>query len=163
MEGGPEHAAWAVAIQDSALGVLMRDSFVLYPIANLGHIFGLAFFVGSIALLDLRLLGIGRAVPLPALARLLNPIILGALALQIVSGALLFSADAGHVWDNPVFRIKIALIALGLVNAAWFRWRFGARYEGWDADPPAAGRAHAAISLFGWMLTAAAGRLIAYF
>lgn len=50
----------------------------------------------------------------------------------------LFSADAGHVWDNPAFRIKTALIALGLVNAAWFRWRFGARHEGWDADPPAA-------------------------
>lgn len=69
-----------MAIQDPALGALMRDPFALYPIANLGHIFGLVFFVGSIALLDLRLLGIGRAAPLPALARLLNPIILGARA-----------------------------------------------------------------------------------
>jgi hypothetical protein len=163
MEGGPDHAAWAVAIQDSALGALMRDSFVLYPIANLGHIFGLIFFVGSIALLDLRLLGVGRAVPLPALARFLGPIVLAALALQIASGVLLFSADAGHVWDNRVFRLKMALVALGLANAAAFRWRWGTSYETWDADPPAAGRAQAAASLAGWVLVAASGRLIAYF
>ena len=157
------HAAWAVAIEDSALGAFIRGSFVLYPIANLGHIFGLTFFVSAIVLLDLRLLGFGRGVALPAAARALGPIALGALALQLVSGATLFTADAAHLWANPVMRIKATLIALGLANAVAFRLLWQHRLEGWDAAPPALGRAQAAASLAGWIAVAACGRLIAYF
>jgi len=157
------HAAWAQAIEDSALAGFVRESFVLYPIANLGHVFGLTFFVGSIALLDLRLLGLGRAVPVAAAARLLRAVALGALALQLASGTVLFVADAAHLWANPVFRIKAALLAFGLANALAFRALWRERLAGWDDAPPPLGRAQAAASLAGWIAVAACGRLIAYF
>jgi hypothetical protein len=163
VEGQP-HAAWAQALEDSALGAVMRDSLVLYPLANLGHIFGLVFFVGSIARLDLRLLGAGRRfVDAAAASRVLTPVALAGLTLQVASGFALFSADAAHTWPNPVFRIKVTLIALGLANALAFRLLWNARLASWDADGPALGRAQAAASLAGWLAVAACGRLIAYF
>ncbi len=93
MEGhaGP---GWAAALEASGLGVLMRESAVLYPLANIAHILGLVLFAGSILLLDLRLLGSARSLPALAVARALTPLMLFGLAVQIASGVLLFSADA---------------------------------------------------------------------
>ena len=156
--------AWALALENSALGAFVRDSFVLYPIANVGHILGLIFFVGSIALLDLRLLGFGRRwVAADAAARALTPIALAGLALQLASGFTLFSADAAHLWVNPVLKLKATLLALGLANAIAFRLLWQARLATWDESAPAVARAQAAASLAGWLAVAACGRLIAYF
>ena len=164
MDGTSLAPAWAVALENSALSAFIRDSFVLYPIANLGHIFGLVFFVGSIALLDLRLLGYGRRwIAAEAAARALTPVALAGLALQLASGFVLFSADAAHLWVNPVTRIKATLLALGLINAIAFRWLWNARLATWDETAPAIARAQAAASLAGWLAVAACGRLIAYF
>ena len=156
--------AWALALENSALGAFVRDSFVLYPIANVGHILGLIFFVGSIALLDLRLLGFGRRwVAADAAARALTPVALAGLALQLASGFTLFSADAAHLWVNPVLKLKATLLALGLANAIAFRLLWQARLATWDEAAPAVARAQAAASLAGWLAVAACGRLIAYF
>jgi hypothetical protein len=82
------------------------------------------------------------------------------LALQIVSGAVLLSADAMPVMVNPAFRFKMAMFALGLVNVAAFRWRFGGRLT---AEAPLDGAAwFAALSLTSWLCVLLAGRFIAY-
>ena len=51
------------AIEMSALGVAMRQSLWLYPIVEIVHLAGIALLFGSIAILDLRLLGLSRAIP----------------------------------------------------------------------------------------------------
>jgi hypothetical protein len=155
--------AWAAALEASALGVLMRDSAVLYPIANLAHILGLILLVGSMVVLDLRLLGWGRAVPVPSAKGLLTPIAIGGFVLLLISGTALFSADARPLWANPVVRIKAALVVAMVANAAFFNVAWRRRLARWDEDAPAAGRAQAALSLMGWLGVAACGRLIAYF
>ncbi|MBX3502151.1 MAG: hypothetical protein KF889_22145 [Alphaproteobacteria bacterium] len=141
----------------------MRDSTWIYPLANLGHIVGLALLVGPIVALDLRLLGIGRAVSVAGLSRTLTPIAITGLLLQIVSGLLLFIADAAALVANNVFLIKAALFALGIANAIAFRGLWRHALEGWDSAPPALGRAQAALSIAFWFGVAISGRLIAYF
>ena len=55
----------------------------------------------------------------------------------VVTGVLLFTADATAVWNNPVFAYKLALIALGLVNITVFHFGVWRSAKHWPADAPA--------------------------
>jgi uncharacterized protein DUF6644 len=153
-----------LALQESALGHVMRSSPVLYPAAEILHIIGFVLLVGSIIALDLRLLGIGRAIAIQPLARLLLPLSRIGFVVAIGMGFLLFSADAAHVVRNPAFQAKLLLIAAALLNiliAHAGPWRRLA--AGWDGETPAGAKATACASLLLWLSTLTAGRLIAYF
>jgi len=158
----PVGPAWAEAVEDSGLGVLMRESLLAYPAANLLHIFGIMLLVGPILALDLRLLGFARAVALPAASKLLTPIAVAGLLLLIVSGPPLFAADAGPLALHPLMQIKMALLALAIANALLFRRLWRHRLADWDTAPPAFGRAQAGASILLWLAVASCGRLIAY-
>lgn len=148
--------ALAAAAEASALGTSMRGSALAYPVANTLHLLGLVLLLGSIGLLDLRILGAFPALPLQALARALTPLGLAGLALLALTGALLFAADARALVGNPAFRWKLALIAAALLNAVVFRAL-------WRGHPPGAPlKAMALASLALWLATAALGRFIAY-
>jgi hypothetical protein len=161
--GSPLAPAWAAALEASAWALSVRDSTWIYPLANLLHLLGLTLLVGPIAVLDLRLLGIARAVEVPALSRLLTPVAITGLLLSMTSGSVLFIADATALVSNPVFLIKMSLLALGLANAIGFRLLWRGYLKSWDTRPPAAGRLQAAASIVVWLGTATSGRLIAYF
>jgi hypothetical protein len=161
--GHPLAPAWAAALEASAWALAVRDSTWIYPLANLTHLLGLTMLVGPIAALDLRLLGVGRAIAAPDLSRLLAPIAVIGLVLSLVSGSVLFVADAGALVSNTVFLVKMALLALGLLNAIAFRLLWQSRLRRWDVRPPALGRLQALASVTIWLGTAASGRLIAYF
>ena len=165
MEHGPgvHHPGWAVALETSGLGEAMRQSAWFYPTANLLHLLGLVLLVGAILPLDLRLLGVGRAVPAAALSRLLTPLAAAGLLLLLGTGFLLFAADAGPLADHPMLLRKWALITLGIANALLFRALWNRRLDAWDRHAPAFGRAQAALSVAIWLSAAAAGRLIAYY
>jgi len=62
-----------LALQESALGHVMRSSPALYPAVEILHILGFVVLVGSILALDLRVLGLGRAIPIQPMAQLLLP------------------------------------------------------------------------------------------
>jgi hypothetical protein len=88
------------------------------------------------------------------------PIAVLGLIAQLVSGVVLLSADATPVVANPAFQFKMAMLALGLLNVAAFRWRFGPALK---KDAPLVGaRGLAAVSLTSWVLVLLAGRFIAY-
>jgi hypothetical protein len=152
-----------LSLQESALGHLMRSSPMLYPAAEILHIMGFVLLVGSIAALDLRLLGFGRTIPIQPLARLLLPLSRIGFLVAIAMGFLLFSADAAHVVRNPAFQAKLLLIAAALVNIVIAHagpWR---RIAGWDDEAPAGAKMTALASLLLWLSALTAGRLIAYF
>ncbi|RDI59603.1 hypothetical protein [Microvirga subterranea] len=147
------------ALEQSWLGHTARHSAWLFTIANLLHVLGSAFVVGSIAVFDLKVLAdhgrqawqVGRfAIPLAA----------AGLALQIPTGTILLAVEARSLGTNPAFYAKLALIALGLMNVALFHARFGSALRK-DSLPPDA-RAYALVSLFAWILVLFAGRMIAY-
>jgi hypothetical protein len=154
--------ALAAALEASPLGVWARGSGLAYPIANLVHLLGLVLLVGGIGLLDLRLAGLFRSLPVAALSRVLTPLSLVGLVLLGLAGVVMFAADATALLASSVFRWKLALIALALANAAAFRWLWRGRLARWDLDPPLAGRLMAAASLALWLAVAGLGRWIAY-
>jgi hypothetical protein len=146
------------ALEQSSLGAAARGSGWLYPLANMSHVLGAALLVGAIVTLDIQVLR--RAGNVGIIARAVTPVAACGLALQVASGTVLLAADALPVVVNPVFQFKMAMFALGLINVAAFRWRFGG---GLKAEIPLDGATWpAALSLTSWLLVLLAGRFIAY-
>ena len=152
-----------MVLQESGFAFAIRDSTWIYPIANLTHILGLALLVGSILMLDLRVLGVGRSVSIDALSRLATPFSILGICLSLSSGSVLFSADAAALAANPIFRLKMALLVAGLANALLFRLLWQRRIFGWMEGAPVPAKLQAGLSGIGWLAVASCGRLIAYF
>jgi hypothetical protein len=152
------------AIEASPLAAAMRHELWLYPIVEIVHISGFVILVGSVAALDLRLLGLSRAIPVTRLARHTLPWAFGALALIVPSGLLMFIAHAADFVSNPAFAAKMTLLLCAGANAGLFHARVYRGVRAWDRDapPPLAARAHAAASLALWFGVIACGRLLAY-
>lgn len=111
----------AAAIEASPLATLLRQSRWTYPAVNALHVLGVALLVGAIVPMDLRLIGIWRPdIPLPAVLRLLRPVAAAGALLAIAAGVLLFVVQARDYVGQPLFAIKMALVAAGLAHAlAW--------------------------------------------
>jgi hypothetical protein len=145
--------AWAVALQESGFAFAIRDSTWIYPTANLAHILGLALLV----------LGVGRWVSIDALSRLTTPFSILGICLSLASGSVLFSADAAALASNPIFRLKMAILAVALSNAVLFRLLWQRRMVGWTNAVPASAKLQALLSGIAWLSVGSCGRLIAYF
>lgn len=156
--------AWLAALERTGVAAALRASPWLYPAVEVVHLAGIALLVGGAALFDLRLLGLGRALPAGALGRHLLGWSRRSLALVVPSGALLFSAHAVELSRNPAFRLKLAVIAVAAVNALVFHAVTARELAAWDAArrTPLAARAAACVSLACWLAAIACGRLIAY-
>jgi hypothetical protein len=162
MEHAAHAPAWAVALQESGLGLLIRNAVWIYPFANIAHVFGVILLVGPIVALDLRLLGVARFVPAAAASRFLTPFAVLGILIAVPSGATLFIADAASLSTNTVLQIKLTLVALGIVNAILFRVWWSKALATWDVQAPLLGRVQAALSILIWLSVPALGRLIAY-
>jgi len=110
---------------------------------------------------DLRLAGAFRALPVAPLSRLLTPVAIAGLVLMVPSGLTMVAADAA-VAESATFRWKLGLISIALINALAFRWLWRGRIEKWDQEPPLIGRLMAASSILLWLAVATLGRMIAY-
>lgn len=155
-------AALAAALEGSPLGVWMRAGGWSYAAANVAHLAGLVVLVGPILLLDLRLLGLGRQFQALAVARLLVPWAATGLVIMLCSGLALFAADARALAGNWLMQAKLAGVALGLANVAWFHLAFARHLREWDHAAPAAARVAALASILLWCSILVAGRMIAY-
>jgi hypothetical protein len=153
-------------LEASALGAAIRGSGVwTYAIVNLGHILGIATLFGSIAVLDLRLLGCWRRVSIAAVAAVVTPVAAAGFGIAIATGIGLLATNATEYVGNPFLLIKFSAIGLGLVNVAVVgrtrMWRERAVRE-----PTRVERRYlalfAGVSLASWLTAIAAGRLIAY-
>ena len=159
-----EEPAWALALEHTALGEAMRGGMFLYPIVETAHILGFASLVGSILVLDLRLIGMGRGIRPAALVRVAVPVAACGLLLAAVTGSMLFVTEATAYVRNPAFYAKQTLIALGLINIAVFHRTLLPVAESWpeNAPPPARARLSGAISALTWIAVLICGRFIAY-
>ncbi len=150
-------------IEESGFSTWLRESespFAFYFVL-LFHTFGLALLVGANAVIDLRLLGIERDIPLAPLKRLFGIMWLG-FAINAASGALLLIAYPTKALTNPVFYIKLTLIGF----AVWVMTKLQSLVFDDSSLNEAAmiarGRTLAKWSLFLWIGAITAGRLLAY-
>lgn len=152
--------------ESSALGQAMREAGpTAYAFVNLFHVLGVASLFGSILVLDLRLLGLWRRLPLAPLASATVPVAKTGVALALLTGVLLLATNATEYIGNPYLLVKFPAIAVGLVNvfmlgrmAAW-RAR-GERVLSTRENTQL--RVMGGISLLSWLTAVSAGRLIAY-
>ena len=152
------------AIERLPLAVAMRQELWLYPVVEIVHIIGFVTLVGSVIVLDLRLLGMTRVLPVRTLARHVLPWSFGALLLIVPSGLLMFIAHAGDLVGNTAFVLKMSLLFCAATNAALFHAGVFRNAAAWDVGVaiPGAAKFHAAASLLIWTGVLACGRLLAY-
>jgi len=156
--------AWLVWLESSGLGQMMRRSAWMYPIVEIIHIVGFVILVGAVVMFDLRVLGLGRGLPVPALARHLLRWSWVGLALVVPAGLMMFTAHATEFATNPAFLLKLTLLATAAVNVAFFHMVPYRSVGAWDiAGAPGAARAAAVLSMVIWIGVITCGRLIAYF
>ena len=133
----------------------------VFPVIVTLHTIGMGFLAGGSTAIDLRILGLASSIPLKPMGRFL-PLLWLALAVNAVSGFLLLVAYPTKALTNPVFYVKVGLIAL----AVWLVCRIGAvvlRAPDVDQKPlDANAKLLAAASLAGWVALITAGRLLAY-
>lgn len=147
----------AASLEGSAFGEWMRAGWS-YPIANVLHLIGLALLVGPILLLDLRVLGFARDLPLDRVSSVITPFVVCGIVLATITGFALFAADAQALVRNPLLWVKLVAVVVALINAAMFRRAF----RNTATTTPALARAMAAFSIVLWTGVLVAGRMIAY-
>jgi hypothetical protein len=148
-------------LEASPLAAAMRTSLFLYPLANVVHVLAALTFFAAVAAMDVKLLRAGSIGEARAFVGRVRPVAAIALITQIASGVLLFAPEATHIWHNPVFRLKLVLVAIALANVVLVEMLI--RRGGDETARTGAATGSALVSLGLWMSVAAAGRLIAYF
>jgi len=155
--------AW---LQDSAIGHAMRESGVwTYGAVNLVHILGIASLFGAVLVLDLRLLGLWRNVALSAISKPTVPVAATGFIIAAVSGVGLLATKATEYVGNPFLYIKFPAIGLGILNvialnasSAWKQHTIRELSSREESNLAVFG----GISLFCWLTTITAGRMIGY-
>jgi hypothetical protein len=161
MEANTEWLAW---LEASPIAVGMRQWIWLYPLVETLHIWGLAVLFGSVAMFDLRLLGLSRQVLVTDLAQHLLPWAYLSFAAVAISGFLMFTSDATVIAVNPAFQLKLLLILVAGINAVLFHVVPFKSVSQWNrgSQPPLQVRVIAVASLFLWTVIIICGRFIAY-
>jgi len=123
----------------------LNESELSFPILECIHIVSFAFSVGTIALVDFRLLGLGMKRELPSqLHRDTFFWTLGGLISMILSGLLLFSSDPDNYYLNWAFDLKMVFLLLAIV------FNYTIHRKAALSDPPGGAKAVGGISLFLW-------------
>ncbi len=145
----------------SWIGAGVRQSLWAFPAIETVHLLGMAALLGTVATFDLRLMGAMLCEqPIHVVARRILPWAWSGFALQVITGGLLFSSEAVHMYANPAFRVKMVLIVLAGIHALIFHIAVLRRKH--RTIPPAAAKIAGVTSLLLWIGVVAAGRWIGF-
>ena len=152
-------------LQGTSLAVWIRDSLFVFPLIESAHVIGLTLVFGTIAIVDLRLLGLASTHR--SFQRLASDTLkwtAGALVLAALTGVLMFMTNASVYFHNGYFRAKVVLLVLAAINALVFEVTVRRNVQRWDQAPsaPPLGRAVAAVSLAIWLAVIVTGRMIGF-
>jgi hypothetical protein len=153
-------------INATSFATSIRESDWVYPIIETVHVLAIALLVGTVAIVDLRLLGIVlQRERVSRVAGQVLPLTWAGFVAMFASGTLLFVAQASKSYVNPAFRIKMLLLLLVGLNPLIFHSTIYRSVGAWDGRTVAPGRARlaAVLSLCLWSGIIVAGRAIAYY
>jgi hypothetical protein len=152
-------------IEGSALAIWVRGESVgtefVFPIIVTLHTIGMGFLAGGGVAIDLRILGAAPNIPLKPMGRFL-PLLWLAVAVNAVSGVLLLIAYPTKALTNPLFYVKLSLIALAVVVLLRLKRRI---FDDPKIERMQIERGDKRLALFSiaiWLAVIAAGRLLAY-
>src|SRR5437867_2290166 len=153
------------SLEASNLATTIRNSLYLFPLIESSHVIGLTMVFGTIAIIDLRLLGIASTRrPFSRIAADTMKWTWAAFALTVTTGLLMFITNAGVYYHNFYFRSKMAMLVLAGINVVIFERTTLRSVQRWDKDAaaPFAGRTVAAVSLLIWISVIFLGRWIGF-
>jgi hypothetical protein len=152
-----------VWLENTSIANAIRTIPWLYPAFETGHYIGLSLLVGGIMLIDLRVLGMARSLPLKSMIGLL-PFVWAGFVINVITGTLLFIYGATSFGTNGAFLLKMAFMVLAGLNALAFDMAVRRSGGAWVAAdrPPAAVKGFATASLVFWLCVVTTGRWMAY-
>lgn len=127
-----------------------------YPVLEIVHILGIAMLLGNLVLLELRVFGRGRNLPVADLARLSLGLAAFGFSLAALSGVLMFGTRPAELLNNRAFTLKMVLLFVAACNAGWFHARQSLEKLDFTA------RALMVVSTVIWVAVVTCGRWIAY-
>jgi hypothetical protein len=152
-----------VWLEATSFSIWLREapSIMVFPFILILHTVGLAFLVGANIAIDARVLGAARGVPLLSMRRYYRAMWAG-FWVNAASGVLLLIAYPTKALTNPVFYLKLAVIAAALMLAQAIRRHMFQGSVAAGVRAPAALKLLAAVSLACWVVAITAGRFLAY-
>ena len=153
------------SIEESAFAVAISESEFIFPVIETVHVLALALVFGSIAMLDLRMLGVSqRDKGVKELAEEMLPWTWGAFVIAAMSGLLMYVSGAAHYAENGPFLVKLGLLALAGVNMAYFHLTAYCTVDEWNhmLPTPSGAKIAGGLSLFIWTAVIFAGRWIGF-
>jgi hypothetical protein len=153
-------------LNETPLATSIRESNIVFPVIETVHVLAITLLAGTVAAVDLRLLGfVLTREKVSSVATQVLPLTWAGFAVMMVTGALLFLAEAEKSYGNLAFRVKILLLVLAGLNPLIFHSTIYRSVGAWDDAPVAPWRARAAAvaSLTLWSGIIVAGRAIAYY
>src|SRR5271169_5640009 len=137
-------------LADTPWSVALHESLYMYTFIETAHVIGITLFVGTIAMVDLRLLGLAfKGAPISQMNARMLPWTVAGFVLMFATGLALFYAIPVRTWHSVWFRAKVILMLIAAVNIWIFHYRVERDRAKWDNAPvpPAGARISAAISL----------------
>jgi uncharacterized membrane protein len=155
--------AFLGTLQASSWAVFIHKKAWAFTTVEMIHVFAVSLLLGTIAIVDLRLLGLASTKrPFAELSRQVLPLTWAAFVLAVIAGSLLFISRATDYFANPVFWLKMSLIAVAGINMVIFEFITVRDVQKWNVNPTPPPRARLAggISIACWVLVVVFGRLI---
>lgn len=146
-------------MESSLAGRLMQETAWLFPTAEILHFIGLSLLMGSLLVVDFRLLGFCRDVSLDAVYRFL-PFTVAGFVINLFTGILFCFNDPFRYYPNLAFRIKMLLVLLAGLNALYFLFLNQAMSTSIESSVKV--KVVAGLSLCLWTAVIIFGRLIPY-
>jgi hypothetical protein len=154
-----------VWLHDTTFATAIRESAVLFPWIESVHVLALTLVVGSISIVDLRLLGVVSANrSVGSVSADVLPFTWTAFVVAVLTGSALFTSHAVGYAQNFQFRMKLLLLVLAGVNMLTFHWIMGRGLGRWSEPraTPWQGKVAGLISLMLWIGIVAFGRWIGF-
>lgn len=152
-------------LQDTPFAEAVRASDVLFPWFESVHVLAITLVLGSIAVIDLRLLGVAsRGDPLSRMLREVLPITWLAFAIALLTGTALFASNAVMYADNFPFRMKMLVMLVAGLNMLAFHFITCRRISASEKPGklPTGARFAGGFSIVSWLSIVAFGRWIGF-
>jgi uncharacterized membrane protein len=156
---------WIAYLEGSELADTIRENDLLFPVIESVHVLAICLVVGSILVVDLRLLGLASVNrPVSRLTHSILPLTWCAFAVAVVSGGLMFISNAAKYLGNGYFIAKMALIAVAGLNMIIFHAISAKDMPKWENGPrpPLPARVAGGLSILLWIAVVACGRWIGF-